>query len=158
MIKTDKDRWYPPGFLTTSFYCRWGPATEWRTSSKVLISAGYANFKAWLAVFSRAVFLGSPLTTWVRDDVSCVPQERLYSKLHKLFDFVVLAWIANLQRRGVWKACSSLCIKHASILKYCGSELWVREKPAVLCFITRTIATDLTALANRYCTSFLVSC
>ena len=68
-------------------------------SSKILGAVEYAKFKAWSTVPNRARFWGSPVTTWVRDDIHSVP--RLYSTVCKLFDLIVLAWIANLQRRGV---------------------------------------------------------
>ena len=101
VIKKDKDRWHLPGFVDDVCLLPFrGGAMNRRTSSKVLSAVGYAKFKAWSTVLNRALFLGSPMLIEFWDDDQSVPM-RLHSCMHMLFDFVVSAWIANLQRRGV---------------------------------------------------------
>ena len=101
VIKTDKVRWHLPGFADDVCLLPFGGGeTDRRTSSKVLSAVEYAKFKAWSTVLNRALFLGSPTLLEFWDDIQSVPT-RLNSCMHKLFDFVVSAWIANLQQRGV---------------------------------------------------------
>ncbi len=67
-------------------------------SSSVLVPEGYAKFRAWPSEINRALLLGF-LLYCVKERI--VGVNEAVQQPHKLFDFVVLAWTANLQRRGV---------------------------------------------------------
>ena len=112
-------------------------------SSSVLLAVGYSNFREWPIACSRALLLGLTLT--VLGNLFLKRVLRLYSK-YSSFSVLQSQLGSPTFNEGGCEKHEVACVLNSLMTQYCGSELWVAERPAVLRLVCRTIATNLTAL------------